>query len=63
MRKLTLFFAAFLLPLGAMAQEGDGHSGVLSLKQCVDYAVENNVQLQKDRLGVEVAVQSRPRRN
>ena len=59
MRKLTLFFAAFLLPLGAMAQEGDGQSGVLSLKQCIDYAVENNVQLQKDRLGVEAAAQSK----
>lgn len=31
----------------------------LTLKDCLDYSLENNVSLQKDRLGVEAAVQSR----
>lgn len=31
----------------------------LSLKQCLDYAVENNVALQKDRLGLETAQQAK----
>ena len=33
--------------------------GPLSLKQCLDYAFENNRTLQKDRLGLEASVQSR----
>lgn len=31
----------------------------LTLKQCLDYAVENNLSLQKDRLGLETARQSK----
>ena len=29
------------------------------MKQCVDYSIENNSMIQKDRLGVEAAIQSR----
>lgn len=53
---IALILAA--LPLAAPAQ--DGYNGApLSLKQCLDYSVENNVALQKDRLGIESAIQSR----
>ncbi len=45
-----------MLPLGVSAQD---FGGPLSLKQCLQYAVENNTSLQKDRLGMESAAQSR----
>lgn len=31
----------------------------MSLRQCLDYSLENNVSLRKDRLGIETAIQSR----
>lgn len=40
----------------ATAQDG---SGPKSLKQCIRYSLDNNASLQKDRLGVESANQSR----
>ena len=56
MRKTLIILALFLAPRFASAQEG---SGPMSLKQCLDYSLENNVALQKDRIGVEIANQSR----
>lgn len=52
MKRLLLTLA--LLPAVAYAQDAP-----LSLKQCIDYSIEHNVTMQKDRLGVESAIQSR----
>ena len=43
-----------MLPAVANAQDSP-----LTLKQCIDYSLEHNVTMQKDRLGVESAIQSR----
>ena len=56
MKKISFLLALFLLPQFAPAQEG---TGPMSLKQCLDYSLENNVSLQKDRLGLETAAQSK----
>lgn len=50
-RKLIILFLGLVSPL-VSAQP-------LSLKQCLDYAVANNIALQKDRLGLETAAQSK----
>ena len=47
-----------VLPLNAVAQP-EYNGAPLSLKQCLDYSLDNNVALQKDRLGIESAIQSR----
>lgn len=52
MKRLLLALA--LLPAVANAQDSP-----LTLKQCIDYSLEHNVTMQKDRLGVESAIQSR----
>ena len=54
MRKKILVLFMGLLPLLCVAQ-----SEPLSLSQCLDYAVQHNASLQKDRLGIETAVESR----
>lgn len=46
-----------LLILGLMPQLLSAQT--LTLKQCLDYAVENNIALQKDKLGLETARQSK----
>lgn len=46
-----------LLILGLMPQLLSAQA--LTLKQCLDYAVENNIALQKDKLGLETARQSK----
>lgn len=56
MRRIISLFLLLALPLGISAQD---FGGPLSLKQCLQYAVENNTSLQKDRLGMESAAQSR----
>lgn len=56
MRRIISLFLLLALPLGISAQD---FGGPLSLKQCLQYAVENNTSLQKDRLGMESATQSR----
>ena len=56
MRRIISLFLLLALPLGISAQN---FGGPLSLKQCLQYAVENNTSLQKDRLGMESAAQSR----
>lgn len=58
MRKKLIAIILFLAPLTLAAQEKDGKRA-LSLRQCLDYTLENNSKLQKDRLGIESAVQSR----
>ena len=45
---------AALLCIPAFAQEGE-----LTLDQCLDYTLEHNITLQKDRLGIEEAAQSK----
>lgn len=50
-RNLIILFLGLVSPL-VSAQP-------LSLKQCLDYAVANNIALQKDRLGLETAAQSK----
>lgn len=52
MKKKFIIFFLGLVPQLVIAQP-------LSLKQCLDYAVENNIALQKDRLGLETAQQSK----
>lgn len=56
MKKKFLILALFLTPNFVFAQEV---SGPMSLKQCLEYSLENNAALQKDRIGVEIANQSR----
>lgn len=45
-----------LVPAMAKAQDPGGS---ITLRQCLDYTLENNKSLQKDRLGVESAIESR----
>lgn len=52
MKKKFIIFFLGLVPQLVIAQP-------LSLKQCLDYAIENNIALQKDRLGLETAQQSK----
>ncbi len=56
MRKITICSVVLLLAQCAFAQSA---AGTMSLKDCLDYSLENNVALQKDRVGVEIANQSR----
>ncbi len=58
MKKKVLILALGLLPLAASGQ-GTPCSGPLTLSQCLEYSVENNLALQKDRLGMETALQSK----
>lgn len=53
MRKRILPLILGLVPLLMSAQE------VFSLKQCLDSAIANNATLQKDRLSMEAAIQSK----
>lgn len=47
--RFFLLIQAVILPMAMTAQE------VFSLEECLDYAVEHNQSLQKDRLGLETA--------
>jgi len=53
MKTKTIALLLSLVPLTAPAQE------IFSLKECLEYAVEHNDRLQKDRLSMESAVQSK----
>lgn len=57
MKRKLICLTFALLPVVALAQGSDGKP--LSLKECLDYSTQNNVALQKDRLGIEEALQSR----
>lgn len=57
MKRKLICLTFVLLPVVALAQGSDGKP--LSLKECLDYSTQNNVALQKDRLGIEEALQSR----
>lgn len=57
MKRKLICLTFVLLPVVALAQGADGKP--LSLKECLDYSTQNNVALQKDRLGIEEAMQSR----
>ena len=56
MKKIAFYLFLCLLPQIAAAQNG---TGALSLKQCLEYSLENNTALQKDRIGIESAAQSK----
>ncbi len=56
MRKIPLFLILAMAPFWVMAGTGDQ---ALSLEQCVRHSLDNNTTLQKDRLAVEAAAQSR----
>ena len=56
MKRIPFLVLLCLLPQLGAAQPG---SGPLTLKQCLDYSLENNTALQKDRLGLEAAAQSK----
>ena len=45
-RKLILISLALLTGSGIQAQ----NEGTWSLKDCIDYAIKNNIQLQKSRI-------------
>lgn len=53
MRKYVLFLSMLLAAGLCRAQEP------LTLRQCIDYAVEHNLSLQKDKLAAEAAYQSK----
>lgn len=53
MKTKTIILLLSLIPLTAPAQE------VFTLKECLSFAVEHNDKLQKDRLSMESAVQSK----
>lgn len=53
MRRIILFLSLLLPAVVCQAQEP------LTYRQCIDYAIENNLSLQKDRLAVESAYQSK----
>lgn len=55
-KKIPLYLVLILLPQLCPAQEGNGP---MSLKECLGYSLDNNAALQKDRLGIESAIQSR----
>ena len=57
MKRKLICLTFALLPVVALAQGSEGKP--LSLKECLDYSTQNNVALQKDRLGIEEAMQSR----
>lgn len=54
-----LNFLTVLLLLAAFPKMESAAQQPLTLKQCFDYAVEHNQSLQKDKLGLETAVQSK----
>ena len=54
MKRTAIIALLFLIPLSSRGQEGP-----LSLKRCLDYTLENNAALQKDRISLEAAEQSR----
>lgn len=54
MKKTAIIALLLLIPLSSRGQEGP-----LSLKRCLDYTLENNAALQKDRISLEAAEQSR----
>lgn len=55
MRKILIFMLLCLLPTAAPAQ----NSGkAMSLKDCLDYSLEHNTTLQKDRISLEAAALS-----
>ena len=56
--KFLLLLASLAAAGSAYAQSTEG-GGPLTLKQCLDYSLENNITLQKDRLGLEEAAQSK----
>lgn len=56
MNKSLYLLILCLLPGLAAAQD---ESGKMSLRQCLDYSFENNARLQKDRLAIESAAQSK----
>jgi len=56
MKKTVLILSGMLLSLLLGAQE---LSGPLTLKECMDYAVQNNLSLQKDKLSAQGALQSK----
>lgn len=58
MKRICIPLFLWLLPVMASAQETTAQ-GPLSLKQCLDYAVENNTTLQKDRIGIQEALESK----
>ena len=58
MKRKLICLSACLLPLLAAAQ-GTQQVTALSLKECLDYSMQHNTALQKDRLGIEEAIQSR----
>lgn len=51
--------AGFMLGLAALTAGAQEHDAPMSLGQCLDYSLENNIALQKDRLGLETAAQSK----
>ena len=56
MKRILILLVSGTLALPVSA----GQTGApLSLKKCLDYAVENNIALQKDRIGLEEAAQSK----
>ena len=57
MKRKLICLTFALLPVVALAQGPEGKP--LSLKECLDYSTQNNIALQKDRLGIEEAEQSR----
>lgn len=56
MRKTPIILLLCAIPVHSPAQET---AGPMSLKECLQYSAENNTTLQKDRLGIEAAEQSR----
>lgn len=52
--RITLLFLSLLLPVTTVHAEEP-----LTYRQCIEYAVQHNLNLQKDRLAVESAVQSK----
>lgn len=54
MKKTAIIALLLLIPLSSRGQEGP-----LSLKRCLDYTLENNAALQKDRISLKAAEQSR----
>lgn len=53
--KIFLLYGLFVL---SMAQAASGQE-IFSLSECLDYALENNLSLQKDKLAIETAYQSK----
>ncbi|MCQ2176343.1 MAG: TolC family protein [Bacteroidales bacterium] len=56
MKRTTLFFLALTICATAVYAQP---TGPVSLKGCLEYSLDNNTAIQKDRLGIESARQSR----